>query len=274
MKSVETFGKTVDEALAAALSILRADSDSVDCEILEEPSKGFFGKRKDAHIRVTLKDKPAAPAEPAAEQVIEETVTETVEFSVEEPAVEIIDGEEIVYGDPDDRAAEFAASDTYGIADEDVDDGEFLEEESTACEYIISVCEAMGIDVELITEVCGSTINIEVQGDDMGAVIGRRGETIDALQYLTGLVVNRNNDKYYKICLDAENYRQKRETALIRLAKRTADKVARYKRSITLDPMNPNERRIVHSALQGYKGVTTYSVGEEPNRKVVISAGK
>ena len=273
MKTVETFGKTVEEALAAALAILRAKEEDVDYEVLEEPSKGFFGKHKDAHIRATLRDKPAVPVAAAAE-----------------PAVEIIGGVEVVGEDPDDIAAEFETvetvvetvaevSDAAGegmsiIDEEDYDDEEFLEEESTACEYIISICEAMGVDVELITEVDGNTINIEVQGDDMGAVIGRRGETIDALQYLTGLVVNRNKDKYYKICLDAENYRHKRETSLVRLARRSADKVARYKRPITLEPMNPNERRIVHSALQGYKGVTTYSVGEEPNRKVVISAGR
>ncbi len=231
-KSVETFGKTIEEALQEALKLLGVDREQVDYVVIEEPSKGLFGKIKNARIRVTVLDN--------------ETV-DAVEAAVSEPEAVHAVAEPVVEAEDD-----------------------FLEEEELACEYIISVCEAMGLEVELVTEVSDNTISIEVQGEDLGLLIGRRGETLDALQYLVGLVVNRNRDKYYKISIDAENYRAKRESALIRLAKRTADKVSKYRRPITLEPMNPNERRIVHSALQGYKGVETYSVGEEPNRKVVI----
>lgn len=230
-RSVETFGKTIEEALQEGLKLLDVDRDQVDYVVIEEPSKGLFGKIKNARIRVTVLDNETADAVEAIAEVVE-------------PQVEAQVAEEVT--------------------------DEFLEEEETACEYIISVCEAMGLEVELVTEVSDNTINIEVQGEDLGLLIGRRGETLDSLQYLTGLVVNRNKDKYYKVSIDAENYRAKREASLVRLAKRTADKVSKYRRPITLDPMNPNERRIVHSTLQGYRGVETYSVGEEPNRKVVI----
>lgn len=233
-KSVETFGKTIEEALQEALKVLDADRDQVDYVVLEEPSRGLFGKAKNARLRVTLLETEDSDAIEATANI------EICETPVETETQEA-DGDE-----------------------------EFLEEEEIACEYILSVCEAMGLEVELVTDVSDNTINIEVQGEDLGLLIGRRGETLDAIQYLTGLVVNRNRDKYFKICIDAENYRAKREAALVRLAKRTADKVSKYRRPITLDPMNPNERRIVHSALQGYRGVETYSVGEEPNRKVVI----
>ncbi len=233
-KSVETFGKTIEEALQEALKVLDAERDQVDYVVLEEPSRGLFGKTKNARLRVTLLE------------------------SEDSDAVEATAGLEVRESAPE------------AAAEEPAGDEEFLEEEEIACEYILSVCEAMGLEVELVTDVTDNTINIEVQGDSLGLLIGRRGETLDAIQYLTGLVVNRNRDKYFKICIDAENYRSKREAALIRLAKRTADKASKYRRPITLESMNPNERRIVHSALQGYKGVETYSVGEEPNRKVVI----
>ena len=107
----------------------------------------------------------------------------------------------------------------------------------------------------------------------MRLVIGRRGETLDALQYLTGLVVNKGREDYYRITLDTENYRQKREEALVKLANKLAAKAVKYRRNVSLEPMNPYERRIIHSALQSYDGVTTYSTGSEPNRKVIIAYG-
>lgn len=114
-------------------------------------------------------------------------------------------------------------------------------------------------------------LKIVMSGDDMGILIGRRGETLDSLQYLTGLAVNRDSEEYVKIYLDTENYREKRHETLVRLARRLASQVARTKKSITLEPMSPNERRIIHSTLQNNRIVKTSSIGEEPNRKVVIS---
>lgn len=113
-------------------------------------------------------------------------------------------------------------------------------------------------------------ITVRLTGDDIGIVIGRRGETLDSLQYLLSLVVNRNSSGYTRVVLDVADYRQKREETLVRLANRVAEKVVKYRRNVTLEPMNPYERRIIHSTLQNHKYVDTQSVGEEPNRKVVV----
>lgn len=114
-------------------------------------------------------------------------------------------------------------------------------------------------------------LRIEIEGPDMGPVIGRRGDTLDAIQYLTSLVLNRGTEDHIRLTIDTENYRGKRAESLERLARKMAGKVARYHKPMTLEPMNPYERRIIHSALQDYRGVTTHSTGTEPNRRVVIS---
>ncbi|MEA5038972.1 MAG: RNA-binding cell elongation regulator Jag/EloR [Clostridiaceae bacterium] len=116
-----------------------------------------------------------------------------------------------------------------------------------------------------------NTLAVELIGSDMGTVIGRRGETLDAIQYLTGIVVNRTEEERWRVTVDTEGYRAKREDSLEELAKRTAQKALKYKKPVALDPMNPQERRIIHACLQDYAGVTTYSIGTEPNRKVVIA---
>lgn len=116
-----------------------------------------------------------------------------------------------------------------------------------------------------------NNIHIELIGSNMGAIIGRRGETLDAIQYLTSLVTNRDEEDHWRVTLDTEGYREKREASLQELAKRTAQKAMKYKKPVALDPMNPQERRIIHACLQDYGGIMTYSIGSEPNRKVVIA---
>lgn len=140
-----------------------------------------------------------------------------------------------------------------------------------AREFINDVFEKMKIsaDMEIIED--EESILIKITGKDIGIIIGRRGETLDALQYLASLVVNKNREYYKRVVIDIENYRQKREETLVKLADRLAERVIRYKKNVTLEPMNPYERRIIHSSLQNHKYVETFSVGEEPNRKVVIS---
>ncbi len=140
-----------------------------------------------------------------------------------------------------------------------------------AASFLMDIFEKMNIDTEIETSEDDESVQITVTGKDCGSLIGRRGETLDSLQYLTSLVVNRDKDNYKRVTLDIENYREKREEALIRFAKKLADKVVRNRRSITLEPMNPYERKVIHSTLQENKYVKTYSVGEDPNRKVVIS---
>jgi len=140
-----------------------------------------------------------------------------------------------------------------------------------AVRFLRDVFDKMDIEVDIEREEDDESIFLKVTGKDSGIIIGRRGETLDALQYLTSLVVNKHSDKYKRVTIDIENYRQKREDTLVRLADRLADRVIRYRRNVTLEPMNPYERRIIHSTLQNNDYVETYSIGEDPNRKVVIS---
>ncbi len=133
----------------------------------------------------------------------------------------------------------------------------------------------MGVEaqIELGTKEDGS-VTVELRGDGMGAIIGRRGETLDAIQHLTNYAVNRGSEERIHICIDAENYRSKREESLVHLAEKMAAKALKYRRSMALEPMNSYERHVIHTALQDYPGVTTGSTGVEPNRRVVISCEK
>lgn len=138
--------------------------------------------------------------------------------------------------------------------------------------FLSGLLERMGTEAEIeISPREGKGVNVNLSGPNMGAVIGRRGETLDAIQHLTNYVINRGNEKHMHISVDAESYRAKREESLVRLAEKMAAKVIKYKRSMALEPMNSYERHIIHTALQNYEGVTTSSTGSEPNRRVVVS---
>ena len=136
--------------------------------------------------------------------------------------------------------------------------------------FLESHLDAMGLEEEMEIVMDGDILTVKLAAENIGIVIGRRGETLDALQYLLGLVVNKSSERFIRVTLDVGNYREKREETLIKLAKRLADKVTKNRKNMTLEPMNPYERRIIHATLQNYKSVETYSIGEEPNRKVVI----
>lgn len=146
----------------------------------------------------------------------------------------------------------------------------------TAVEFIYQVLKQLNLQAEISAEIQQEeeTIYVEIEGEEMGTLIGKRGQTLDALQYLTSLVVNRVCGKYYKIKLDTENYRERRKETLENLAKNIAMKVKKTRRSVTLEPMNPYERRIIHAALQNDRYVETHSEGEEPYRRVVVSMKK
>lgn len=146
--------------------------------------------------------------------------------------------------------------------------------ERRAKDFLNGIFDILGEEVDVDVQTDDDTIKVEFAGPDMGVVIGKRGETLDALQYLTSLVVNRGDSDFKKVSLDAENYREKRNAALESLAHKLAKKVTRTRRSTTLEPMNSYERRIIHSALQDDPYVTTYSVGQGVNRKVVIALKK
>ena len=137
--------------------------------------------------------------------------------------------------------------------------------------FLSDIFNAMGLEVSVKAKSGAESLDVEMEGSRMGLVIGKHGDTLDALQYLTSLVVNRESDERVRVILDTENYREKRHATLLSLSSRLADKVARTGKKHTLEPMNPYERRIIHSSLQGNDAVTTFSIGEEPYRKVVIA---
>jgi spoIIIJ-associated protein len=148
--------------------------------------------------------------------------------------------------------------------------------ESIAKDFLSKVFKAMGIDakLEVVYDEAASTIDINIVGEDMGVLIGKRGQTLDSLQYLVSLVLNKESENYLKVKLDTENYRQRRKETLENLGKNIAYKVKRTRKPVSLEPMNPYERRIIHSVLQNDKFVETHSEGEEPYRKVVITLKK
>jgi len=138
--------------------------------------------------------------------------------------------------------------------------------------FLRGLLDRMGVKANIaISARDNGGINVELSGSGMGAIIGRRGETLDAIQHLTNYVVNRGSEKHLHISVDAENYRSKREESLTKLAEKMAEKAIKYKRSMALEPMNSYERHVIHTALQNYEGVTTSSTGVEPNRRVVVS---
>lgn len=234
---IEKKASTSEEAIRLALEELKLDRDSVSVEVLEVGKKGFFGiGAVPARVRVTYEvaEEKAAPA--AAKET-----TPAVSTAPAAPAVSATPAAE---GDPAQAAKAF----------------------------IDGLLEKMGIQGEAFPTLSeGNTLLIDIRGEDMGAVIGRRGDTLDAIQYLTSLSINRGREEHIRVTLDTEGYRAKREESLKRLARKMAGKVLKYHKNMTLEPMNPYERRIIHAALQDYNGVTTYSTGTEPNRRVVVA---
>ena len=156
-------------------------------------------------------------------------------------------------------------------ADEVFDYSEELAKELPAGRFLSELLEKMGVQARVFAANTDNGLRLRIDADSMGLLIGRRGETLDALQYLTSLNVNRDREEYLRVSLDTENYRAKREEALRKLAVRMANRAKKSGRRVALEPMNPNERRILHSALQNDPEVTTHSEGEEPYRRVIIT---
>ena len=281
IRKQEATGKTVDEARAKACALLgvQADDLNVSCEVLEMPQKtGFLGlKLTPAKVCVSVEepDAPAAPAAapaPAAEAApVQETAPEVPAAPVEEPAAPV----EAPAAEVEQPAAEQAAPAAAAAADEETEVPIVIEENAkvkAAVEYLQEVIAKMGVENVTFSAVQkGEATIIRLDGEKLGALIGRRGETLDAIQQLTSYAVNTGADKRIRVQMDAENYRARREQSLESLARKVAAKVQKYRRSVTLEPMNAYERHVIHAALQDVKGVTTYSVGTEPNRRVVVS---
>lgn len=233
----EFSGKTVDDAITEACQEFTVTSDRLDYEVIDKGSSGFLGLgTKPALIKARILDENSKKEESSAAK---ESVSEKKE-------------------DKKESAAPAVKAETAN------DPKEFLDK----------VFKAMELDVNVKVEQIGNDMNIELSGDEMGVLIGKRGQTLDSLQYLTSLVVNKGSNKYIRVKVDTENYRKRRKDTLENLAKNLAYKVKRTKRPVTLEPMNPYERRVIHSALQNDKYVSTHSEGEEPFRRVVITLNK
>ncbi len=275
MRYVETSGKTVDDAITAALLELGLPSEQVDIEILQESSKGVLGifGAKEARIRATAK------AVPVEEELFSEKVEEPVKEEVKPVQQEKAQQEASYVMDTlvEDRlAAARAKAEAQAQAEAAKEPVEYSEDakiaQEAAIEFLIPVLKKMGVEAEIVGEMEeADVLKLDIQGKGLGVIIGKRGNTLDSLQYLTALIANKKTQEHIKIKLDAENYREKRKQTLEKLAINLAKKVRKTNRRVALEPMNPYERRIIHSVLQSFDGVETHSEGEEPFRKVVIS---
>ena len=327
MKSIESSGKTVEDAVRAGLQQLGCDAADVTIDVLEAGRPGLFGMfGKLAKVRLTLKEndldfempslsldsqktrapKPEKKAEPkkaekteapapknaeapaAAPRKAEKAEAPEATKAEEAPAAEAHAAEEPAAEAPVTEApraprrsrsnraekAERAESRPEKKNDEPFvpSDPETLSEAGRiAYDFLKNVTEKMGVQVAIRVTEEADHLSVAMMGDTLGILIGRRGDTLDALQYLVSLQVNKNREGYMRVSLDTENYRAKREEALTRLAQRMAARARKTGRKVTLEPMNPYERRVLHSALQNNPYVTTHSEGEEPYRRVVIT---
>lgn len=266
-RTIEIEGKTIDEAIFLGLEQLKLSFDEVEIFILEEGSKGFFGiGNKPAKVRLEERDEELVmPKEASKPQVRPQSKAEArPSFSNSAPRNNMRSTPQ-----REDRRREEQPSEDFSAQPYFATDAVFVQNDAT--EFLQGLVEKMGIagTVKAVETDNGLLINIE--GDNMGALIGYRGETLDALQYLTSLIHNKDKEEYCRVTLDTENYRKKREQTLVRLAKRLAGKVQHSGSKVTLEPMNPFERRVIHFALQDDRFVTTYSEGEEPNRRIIIA---
>ena len=243
MEYKEFSAKTVDDAITAACQDFFVTSDKLDYEVLEEGSSGFLGiGAKPALIKARVKEDKEIVKESVKEPV-KELLKEEKKFVKETAKVSNVDAREV---------------------------------EEAAKKFLGEVFDAMEMEVIVDAKYddAEKALDVDMRGEEIGILIGKRGQTLDSLQYLVSLVVNRGQADYIRVKLDTENYRQRRKETLENLAKNIAYKVKRTKRPVSLEPMNPYERRIIHSALQNDRYVTTHSEGEEPFRRVVVSLKK
>ena len=280
IRKQEATGKTVDEARAKACALLgvQADDLNVSCEVLEMPQKtGFLGlKLTPAKVCVSVEE-PDAPAAAPAEPVVEKKtpVQEAVKAApvAEEPAAAAAQPEAKAEEEPAASAAEAAAE--QPAAEEEEPEVPIVIEENAkikaAVDYLREVIALMGVENVTFSAVQkGEATIIRLDGEKLGALIGRRGETMESLSYLASLVANRLEGDYIKLGLDVAGYRDKRESDLTALAQRIGAKVRKTGRSFAMEPMNPYERRIIHSAISKMEGVRSESKGEGRDRRVVI----
>lgn len=256
MSEITVSAKTLSDAITEALIQLGITSDQLEYDVIEKGSAGFLGiGSRQAVIRAWKKE----VKEETVEEIIQKELVKPVEREIirEEKKKPVKQAEK--------PAVEKKAEETVVSKVE--------EKSKEECEkFLKDVLRAMGMDVKLISTVDeDGALNIEMEGEHMGILIGKRGQTLDSLQYLANRVANKYQEGYVRVKLDTENYRQRRKETLENLAKNIAYKVKRTKKPVYLEPMNPYERRIIHSALQADRYVNTHSEGEEPYRRVVVT---
>ena len=268
MSYIDVTGKTEEEAIRKALEQLHMDRDDVSVEILERAKSGFLGiGSSPARVRVTYgQEEPEAPAAPVQPEKKPEPrppplpppTPEQPKTRKPEPPKAPVKAPE-----PPKAAQAPAAAPEQSVPDDNA---------RRITEFLTGLLEHMDSPAQVqVTETEKGRYSVVLEGQKLGQLIGRRGETLDAIQQLTNYAVNSGREKRIRVHVDAENYRAKREQSLESLARKVAAKVTRYRRSVTLEPMNAYERHVIHAALQDVPGVNTYSIGSEPNRRVVVS---
>ena len=279
MSYIDVSGKTVEEALAKALTQLQMDRDDVSVRVLERAKSGFLGLgASPAVIRVTYgEEMEEAPTEPVRPEPIVEPKpaapkAERPQRSERPAKQEKPRAPKPEKAEPkpetEDKPEEVSASLTPAPLGEEVDDAKAQDIKK----FLVGLLQQMEVEAEVrVYQPEKGRYKVILEGKSLGALIGRRGETLDAIQQLTSYAVNRGGDRRCRIQLDAENYRERREQSLCRLAEKMAEKAVRYRRNVTMEPMNAYERHVIHTALQDTPHVTTYSTGVDPNRRVIIS---
>ena len=288
-KFITATGKTIDLAIEAALRELKLDRDSVSVEVLENPRSGFLGfGATPAKVKVTYEapDEESRPA-PALSSA-SRSKPKKAESSPAQKPLNPVNPINPPKAEAKPRPAEVPKAPEKSRAEEKREKPQRQpkaekvyasaapgSKEERIEVFIKGLLEHMGSDaVPHAYPGEGDTYQVDLVGEDLGFLIGRRGETLDAIQHLTNYAINRDSSKRTRINVDAENYRRKREESLRRLAIKVAGKVVKYRRSITLEPMNAYERHVIHATLQDYPDVSTHSTGTEPGRRVVVSYNK
>ncbi|MFN2927177.1 RNA-binding cell elongation regulator Jag/EloR [Lachnospiraceae bacterium YH-ros2228] len=266
-------GKTVEDALTNASIALGMTSDHISYEVIDKGSVGFLGfASKDAVIRVRLGEDSEEDAK--KEEISEEDDSATA--ANQESVVENREEKDKESSEPDQLKT--VSDDPSHAKDQDkknlsISDDEISKVEDVAENFLNDVFDKMGLTVSIKKDYDqeSKSLNLDLVGPDMGVIIGKRGQTLDSLQYLTNLVVNRKTSNYVRVKIDTENYRERRKETLENLAHNVAYKVKKTRRPVALESMNPYERRVIHAALSEDPYVTTHSEGEEPYRYVVVT---
>ncbi|MBQ9063503.1 MAG: protein jag [Eubacterium sp.] len=286
MDFIEIQAKTKEEAITKACIDLGVSSDRLDYKVVSEGSSGFLGiGAKPAVILARKKEEPAEVEMSAAEEVLKESVREAIsedeKKAAEEPAEEKKEAVQEApaaaaeASDAAEPAADAAAEKTEEEKPERSEE-DIITMKASASKFLDSVFKAMELPVDITIDYDqeADALNIDFAGEDMGILIGKRGQTLDSLQYLTSLVVNRDQKHFVRIKLDTEDYRRRRKETLENLASNIARKVKKTRKPVSLEPMNPYERRIIHSSLQSNRFVETHSEGNEPYRYVVVTPAR